>query len=423
MVLFLYSVGMIYFQNTFYWKLRSWMKLLVILSAIVTLEGQSSIDGQIVDKETGEPLIGVNVFISKTSIGATTDKDGLYTIKNISNGRYELVISMIGYAMEKKELNLFANVQLDMDFRLTTEPINMKQIIVTKKSNKQWKKDYKVFKNAFLGNSKNGKSCKIINEYVLSFNRGENILLASTQKPLIIENMRLGYVVTYYLKGFATNNTFLRSDDESFFNFFFISSTKFVRYTGESFFTEMEPKSERQKRQWIKNRQIAYNGSLRHFLATLGKRFDRRYKMKGDSLRQRNDWLLISGSNIDPLTKEGFEIYLKEEYKKRYDYRELLNDRLVWSTKNDNELLLSFKDKMMVKFNREGEELNYLFYMFESKSKPKVHQTSFLKLGKDTVIFDKNGRYFEKFMIEQQEYMGWERVGDQLPFDYKPIQD
>jgi len=414
---------MIYFQNTFYWKLRSWMKLLVILSAIVTLEGQSSIDGQIVDKETGEPLIGVNVFISKTSIGATTDKDGLYTIKNISNGRYELVISMIGYAMEKKELNLFANVQLDMDFRLTTEPINMKQIIVTKKSNKQWKKDYKVFKNAFLGNSKNGKSCKIINEYVLSFNRGENILLASTQKPLIIENMRLGYVVTYYLKGFATNNTFLRSDDESFFNFFFISSTKFVRYTGESFFTEMEPKSERQKRQWIKNRQIAYNGSLRHFLATLGKRFDRRYKMKGDSLRQRNDWLLISGSNIDPLTKEGFEIYLKEEYKKRYDYRELLNDRLVWSTKNDNELLLSFKDKMMVKFNREGEELNYLFYMFESKSKPKVHQTSFLKLGKDTVIFDKNGRYFEKFMIEQQEYMGWERVGDQLPFDYKPIQD
>ena len=52
------------------------MKLLVILLAIVTLKGQSRIDGQIVDKETGEPLIGVNVFISKTSIGTTTDKDG-----------------------------------------------------------------------------------------------------------------------------------------------------------------------------------------------------------------------------------------------------------------------------------------------------------------------------------------------------------
>jgi len=421
--LFLYSVGMIYFKNSFYWKFRSWMKLVVILSAIVALKGQSRIDGQIVDKETGEPLIGVNVFISKTSIGGTTDKDGLYTIKNISNGRYELVISMIGYTMEKKELNLFANAQLDMDFWLTTDPIKMKEILVTKKSNKQWKKDYKVFKNAFLGNSKNAKSCKIINEYVLSFNRGENIFSASAKRPLIIENKRLGYVVTYYLDEFTTNNTFLRSDDESFFNFFFISSTQFVRYTGESFFTEMEPKSEQQKRQWIKNRQIAYNGSLRHFLATLGKRFDRRYKMKGDSLRQRNDWLLISGSKKDPLTKEGFEVYPKEEYRKGYDYRELLNERLVWSTKNDNELLLSFKDKMMVKFNKEGEELNYRFYTFDSDSKPKIHQTSFLKLGKDSIIFDKNGRYYERFMIEKQEYMGWERVGDQLPFDYKPIQD
>ena len=421
--MFLYSVGMIYFKNSFYWKFRSWMKLVVILSAIVALKGQSRIDGQIVDKETGEPLIGVNVFISKTSIGATTDKDGLYTIKNISNGRYELVISMIGYTMEKKKLNLFANAQLDMDFCLTTDPIKMKEILVTKKSNKQWKKEYKVFKNAFLGNSKNAKSCKIINEYVLSFNREENIFSASAQRPLIIENKRLGYVVTYYLDEFTTNNTFLRSDDESFFNFFFISSTQFVRYTGESFFTEMEPKSEQQKRQWIKNRQIAYNGSLRHFLATLGKRFDRRYKMKGDSLRQRNDWLLISGSKKDPLTKEGFEVYPKEEYRKGYDYRELLNERLVWSTKNDNELFLSFKDKMMVKFNKEGEELNYGFYAFESDSKPKIYQTSFLKLGKDSVIFDKNGRYYERFMIEKQEYMGWERVGDQLPFDYKSIQD
>ena len=38
---------------------------------------------------------------------------------------------------------------------------------------------------------------------------------------------------------------------------------------------------------------------------------------------------------------------------------------------------------MMVKFNKEGEELNYRFYTFDSDSKPKIHQTSFLKLGKD----------------------------------------
>lgn len=393
------------------------VKTIVVLCAITIVTGQSRIDGRITDKFTGDPLVGVNIFFSKTTIGTTTDIDGLYTINNISNGRYELVISMIGYTMEKKALNLFANERLDMNFRLTTDPIKMKEILVTKKSNKQWKKDYKVFKNAFLGNSKNAKSCKIINEYVLSFIRGEKIFSASAQRPLIIENKRLGYVVTYHLDGFTTNNTFLRYDVESFFNFFFILSTKFVRYAGESFFTEMEPQSEQQKQQWIKNRQIAYNGSLRHFLATLGKRYDRRYKMNGNSLKQRMDWLLISGSKKDPLIKEGFEVYPKEEYGKGYDYRELLNDSLVWSAKNDNELLLSFKNKMMVKYNKEGEELNYAF---EYYSKPKNHQTSLLILSKDSVIIDKNGRYFETYMIEKQEYMSWERVGDQLPFNYKP---
>jgi len=58
--------------------------------------------------------------------------------------------------------------------------------------------------------------------------------------------------------------------------------------------------------------------------------------------------------------------YIQKKNRKGYDYRELLNDSLVWSTKNDNELLLSFKGKMMVKFNREGEELNYGFYTFDS---------------------------------------------------------
>jgi hypothetical protein len=91
--------------------------------------------------------------------------------------------------------------------------------------------------------------------------------------------------------------------------------------------------------------------------------------------------------------------------------------------KNDNELMISFKNKLMVRYMEEGEELNYPINMFESYSKPKIFQTSYLKLGKESVVFDKNGRYFERFMIEKQEYMGWERVGDQLPFDYTPIQD
>ena len=419
-VLLLYSAIMILSLGFIDWNYRSWMRLFILLLGFALATGQSRIDGQIIDKETGEPLIGVNVFFSKTSIGATTDKDGLYTINYISNGRYELVVSMIGYTIEKKSLNIFASEKINLDIELTPAAIKMKEILVTNKSNKQWKKDYKVFKNQFLGHSKNSQSCKITNEYVLSFKRKGKILTAIAKTPLKIENKRLGYLVTYYLDEFATNNTFLRYDVDSFFTFFYISSTKFTRYSGESFFTEMEPQSEKQKQRWIRNRRTAYNGSLRHFLTTMGERFDWRYNMKGNRPQERMDWLLISGSKYDPLVKEGFEVYPAEEYRKGNNYRELLNDSLVWVAKNDNELMISFKNKLMVRYMEEGEELNYPINMFESYSKPKIFQTSYLKLGKESVVFDKNGRYFEKFMIEKQEYMGWERVGDQLPFNYSP---
>ncbi len=56
--------------------------------------------------------------------------------------------------------------------------------------------------------------------------------------------------------------------------------------------------------------------------------------------------------------------------------------------------------------------------MMENDSPATYKQTSYLLLRADSVYFDKSGRYFEPFMIEQQGYSSWERVGDQLPFDY-----
>ena len=45
----------------------------------------------------------------------------------------------------------------------------MNEINVTAKADKVWKKDYGVFRRSFLGTSKNGESCIILNEFVLSF--------------------------------------------------------------------------------------------------------------------------------------------------------------------------------------------------------------------------------------------------------------
>lgn len=51
------------------------------------------IAGKVTDAETGEPLIGINVIIDGTTIGAATDINGNYIINNVEPGVYTLVLS------------------------------------------------------------------------------------------------------------------------------------------------------------------------------------------------------------------------------------------------------------------------------------------------------------------------------------------
>ncbi len=53
--------------------------------------------GIVKDAVTGEPLMGANITIVGTSLGAATDLDGSYFILNIPPGKYNVQASMIGY--------------------------------------------------------------------------------------------------------------------------------------------------------------------------------------------------------------------------------------------------------------------------------------------------------------------------------------
>ena len=50
-----------------------------------------SIAGKVLDEETDEPIFFVNVFLSNTTVGTTTDENGHYLIKNALPGAHDLV--------------------------------------------------------------------------------------------------------------------------------------------------------------------------------------------------------------------------------------------------------------------------------------------------------------------------------------------
>ena len=108
---------------------------------------QSRIDGRIVDKTTSEPLAGVNIFFSKTTLGTTSDENGFFALTQIPAGQYELIISMIGYEIEREGMIIVPDEALTVNFRLAPQAILMNEINVTAKKDREWDKNYGIFKN------------------------------------------------------------------------------------------------------------------------------------------------------------------------------------------------------------------------------------------------------------------------------------
>ena len=74
----------------------SCIALLLILHSWAAL-AQSSLNGQIRDKNTNEPLIGASVVIKGTTVGTTTDIDGKFKLQHNNSYPLTLVVSYIGY--------------------------------------------------------------------------------------------------------------------------------------------------------------------------------------------------------------------------------------------------------------------------------------------------------------------------------------
>jgi len=81
------------------YRILVYFVLVFALTVNIVLAGTTGkIAGRVVDKETNEPLIGINVVVKGTSLGAATDIDGYYAILSVPPGIHTIITSMVGYA-------------------------------------------------------------------------------------------------------------------------------------------------------------------------------------------------------------------------------------------------------------------------------------------------------------------------------------
>ena len=73
------------------------LALSLLLLTTLFAQAQGSISGIVKDATTAEAIVGANVVIQGTSIGATTDVEGKFTIAKVDPGTYSLQITFITY--------------------------------------------------------------------------------------------------------------------------------------------------------------------------------------------------------------------------------------------------------------------------------------------------------------------------------------
>ncbi|MCZ2222567.1 MAG: carboxypeptidase-like regulatory domain-containing protein [Chitinophagales bacterium] len=87
-----------------------------------------NISGKVTDSNN-EALIGANIFIPGLSIGASSDANGNFQIRNVKSGTYKLRASFVGYSTVEKEVVVNSGDVTNVNFVLEEDLLGLREIV------------------------------------------------------------------------------------------------------------------------------------------------------------------------------------------------------------------------------------------------------------------------------------------------------
>lgn len=102
--------------------------LLFFIQITIVSFAQTSIKGKV--SSDGTPLQHANIVLKNIKKTTTTDKDGNFIIKNISNGNYEIHVSYTGFKSQTKTIIVSDTSEVFLDFDLQ-ENNTLDEVVVT----------------------------------------------------------------------------------------------------------------------------------------------------------------------------------------------------------------------------------------------------------------------------------------------------
>jgi hypothetical protein len=331
---------------------------------------QTIVKGIVMDA-SNETIPFAAVYLSKTTIGTMTNKDGAFSLTIPLEGEYELIASFIGYKTYSKTISAEGKI-LNINIKLAESPILLTEITV-KSRDRNRETNYTLFNKLFLGETINAANCKILNPEDLYLFRDPNseILKGHSLKSLRIENKSLGYTIVYDLADFAYD-----------------AKNGLLKFTGSNYFILMQG-NEKVIKKWERNRLAAYYGSRLHFFRTL---------------------------YLDSLQRENFQIYQCDVNTANRDTLKITPIRAdsLWLSKNAKFMLLYSAKPIFVSYLDTHVDLYSGLFGFQ-----KQRFKTTLDFAKPLKVFA-NGFFPNPYDVTWFGEMAKERIADMLPFDFLP---
>lgn len=111
---------------------------LVGVPAFSQTQKYATLTGTVKDSASGEPLIGVNVFLQNTTLGAASDMNGFFVIPAILPGSYTVVFQYMGYKPLKKKIRFLPGQSKMLHIRLQKTVLKLGSVEVTAESQREF---------------------------------------------------------------------------------------------------------------------------------------------------------------------------------------------------------------------------------------------------------------------------------------------
>ena len=107
--------------------------IIFLITSVVLPQTTGKISGKVLDNNN-DPVIGANVIIEGTYLGAAVGTDGTYFIVNIPSGSYTLKVSAIGFGTKKiEDVEVRPGLTTRINVTLVSSAVSMQEIVVVNK--------------------------------------------------------------------------------------------------------------------------------------------------------------------------------------------------------------------------------------------------------------------------------------------------